>query len=212
MRVTRPSMGNCCAGSSAAIRAVHGSAAAIRIPTQSPLRVPTQSLLTATLESLRTAHRQDPRLRFGLHVKDHPCKVVKVYDGDSLTLAFDHPMLVAGGESEWLTCFHNCRVRGIDTPEMRGGTEETRRMAKEGGDRLRDLLLNEIMCVDAFGGDKFGRPLVSLKAHPSLTSDRVRKQLGALTVEQWALANLPGCVAYDGGTKSQPVSSTEPRD
>lgn len=142
-----------------------------------------------------------------LRLEDTTCKVVKVYDGDSLTLAWwdaDAGAVVRA----------NCRLHGIDTPELRSGPGrgiEDQRNAWKCKNMMSDAVLSEIMMVSTIGRtgmDKYGRPLVVIKPHPSMT---LRDCLVVLkdhaTLNDWALHWLPGCVAYFGGTKGTPTAA-----
>jgi endonuclease YncB( thermonuclease family) len=158
------------------------------------------ALRGATLQTLKELAKADPAVRFGLHAQQQPCKVVKVYDGDSVTLAWSRP--------DGRPCFANCRLFGIDTPELRGTSGEERAKAEACRDALTALALGEMFAFctrGATGLDKYGRPLVVLTAHPSLSGQRVWSTLApyAGSLNEWALRELPGCVAYFGGTKGQ---------
>jgi endonuclease YncB( thermonuclease family) len=136
-------------------------------------------------------------LRFGLHVRRESCRVIKVYDGDSMTVTWQ----AAEGRDSFL--YANCRLYGYDTPEMRGPQSE---MAQECKRRVSEVLLGEYMLMSTFqspnGLDKYGRPLITLEVDPYRTSQRVIEILrNYKDVADWALATLPGCKPYFGGTK-----------
>lgn len=131
---------------------------------------------------------------FGLRLQRHPCKVIKIYDGDSVTLcwrdAHDERLIRA-----------NVRLYGINAPEMRGGTEETRREAVRARDMLSELVLGDILAATTLGKtglDKFGRPLVRLESHPQWTTPRVQDALRPhrSSLNSWCLSTLPGCVQF----------------
>jgi endonuclease YncB( thermonuclease family) len=148
--------------------------------------------------------KQDPAARFGLHVRQQPCKVIKVYDGDSMTLAWARP--------EGPPCYANCRLFGIDTPELRGSSGQERADAEACRDAMRDLALGEMFLFStrgATGLDKYGRPLVVLTADSQHTSASCREALAPYdgSVNVWAVHELPGCVLYDGGTKQRVAPS-----
>lgn len=112
----------------------------------------------------------------GLNTK---CKVLDVYDGDTVTVAIE---LNGFGFVKF-----NCRLFGIDTAEMRGGTVETKNNAVTARNTLIHLLTgieipddhkltrpeirnrinqskNLVDCI--FGEmDKYGRPLITLFDH-----------------------------------------------
>jgi endonuclease YncB( thermonuclease family) len=151
--------------------------------------------------------------RFGLFARNEICRVVKVYDGDSVTLMWK----ASSADGKWTSAdgkwtsadrkwtYANSRLFGIDTPEMRGGTESTREQAARCKAMMSGLILGEILLFSTMGPtglDKYGRPLVVLKpsAH---SSDKVLETLQEFeSVNAWAVATLPGCKPYFGGTKS----------
>lgn len=145
-----------------------------------------------------------PMFRFGLRLHLAPCRVLKVYDGDSLTIAWR-------ANDSFL--YSNCRMYGIDTPEMNSKVERHKSMAVECKRLMTDLLLDERMLVTTVGTtglDKYGRPLIELYIDPTHTSQRCKATLGTSTsVNAWALANLPGCTAYFGKTKLNPDGDSE---
>lgn len=162
----------------------------------------------ATLAELKKQAKQDPAVRFGLHVSHHPCKVVKVYDGDSVTLAWPRAGWEADREGPSLAaarlCYANCRLFGIDTPELRGTTGEERARAEACRDAMRDLAMDQLFVFTTVGDtglDKYGRPLVILHARPGFSSQALCRALGRDSLNDWALRTLPGCKAYFGGTK-----------
>jgi endonuclease YncB( thermonuclease family) len=168
-------------------------------------------LSAATLERLQAAAKADPRVRFGLHAVDLPCKVVKVYDGDSLTLAWPRT-----GPHDPNLCYANSRLYGIDTPELRGTKGRERADAEACRDALRQLALGQrflLTTVGPTGLDKYGRPLVVLKTCRGLTDDRVINEIRPhATLNDWALKVLPGCQPYFGGTKAAAPASDKAAD
>jgi endonuclease YncB( thermonuclease family) len=121
---------------------------------------------------------------------------MKVYDGDSYTLLWKQ-------DSRFV--YANCRMYGIDTPEMRSPDESQKAKAQECKRMMTHVLMNERMLFTTVGNtglDKYGRPLVQLFVDPEHTSQRCRDILaGEDSVNAWALKHLPGCMAYFGGSK-----------
>ncbi len=86
-------------------------------------------------------------------------KVLKVYDGDTLTLAvFDHNRLVR----------YNVRLYGIDCAEMKGSTVSSKRKATEAKKFVENMILNKIVKINILNNktvdgskikDKYGRLL-----------------------------------------------------
>lgn len=131
-----------------------------------------------------------------LELSDTLCKVVKVYDGDSITLAW------VGSQGP---NYANCRMYGIDTPELKSKDAMEKRAAEECRDRVRDAVLNQIMTFTtqgATGLDKYGRPLVIIKPHCVYTASNVRDLIRPHgTLNMWILNTDPVCKAYYGGKK-----------
>lgn len=143
-----------------------------------------------------------PMFRFGLRLEAAPCRVIKVYDGDSVTVAWQAWQVE---ERRKVFLYANCRMYGYDTPEMNSAVPSQKEMAQECKRLVADLLLDERMrmtTVGKTGLDKYGRPLIELRIDPRFTSLRAQSILsGHETVRAWALQNLPGCKPYFGGTK-----------
>lgn len=90
-------------------------------------------------------------------------KVLKVYDGDSVTIAAHY-----GGQ---IVKF-NVRIFGVDCDEMKGGTEQTKRNAKLAKKFVESKILNKIVDIDVLNNkmvdgkrlrEKFGRLLAIIK-------------------------------------------------
>lgn len=157
--------------------------------------------------------------KFGLRLNCELCKVVKVYDGDSMTLAWTQPVIGHDRQTGTGTYTANCRLYGIDTPELRSKDEKERLKAVQCRDLLSAAVLNELLFVSTVGNtglDKYGRPLVNLFTARGYTSERCMQYLAQMNtanvdvtntemgvcINTWALGNLPGCMAYYGGTKT----------
>lgn len=138
---------------------------------------------------------------FSLKGESYECKILDVYDGDTLTVCIE---LRGFGITKF-----SCRLLGIDTSEMRGGTIETKRLAVESRDMLvemisdikldknkeykreeiRNLLGNSSKtCRVVFNTmDKYGRPLVNIYNN-------------GIHVNKWMVENKYA-KQYDGGKK-----------
>jgi len=86
------------------------------------------------------------------------CKVVSVYDGDTVTIVLFN---YCGYEK------HKLRMLGYDSPEMKPlktlpNREEEIRKAKEAKAFLEDLVLDKIVLFESSGYDKYGRLLGKL--------------------------------------------------
>jgi endonuclease YncB( thermonuclease family) len=145
--------------------------------------------------------KADPTLRFGLHLRDWPCKVIKVYDGDSVTVVWPRERDLG----EHRTQYANARLYGIDTPEMTGTSGQTKADALACKEAMTKLALGHkflMTTIGPTGMDKYGRPLVVLRSERGFTDDAVCNELSEFTsLNDWALRRLPGCVSYFGGTK-----------
>jgi endonuclease YncB( thermonuclease family) len=73
-------------------------------------------------------------------------KVVKVYDGDTITVVFKHN----NAYNKW-----TCRLYGIDAPELHSGGIPAR-------DFLSNLVLHQIVSLECFDFEKYGRLLVTV--------------------------------------------------
>ena len=80
-------------------------------------------------------------------------KVVKVYDGDTITIVFKHK----DEYNKW-----NCRIYGIDTPEIKSKNPEEKKAAVIARDFLKDLILEKIVTIKCLDFDKYGRLLVNV--------------------------------------------------
>ena len=82
------------------------------------------------------------------------CKCIKVYDGDTFTAAIQL--------GEYGIYRFNCRLLGIDTPEIRGGTDESKHAARVARDYVASQILDEVILMESEGFDKYGRLLVKV--------------------------------------------------
>lgn len=105
-------------------------------------------------------------------------KVVSVYDGDTIKVIFPlHGVLY-----KW-----NCRLSGVDTPELRTRNENEKAYGYVVRDKLREKILNKVVRVSCGDLDKYGRLLVTV-----FMKDE--------NVNQWLITS-DYAFAYDGGTK-----------
>jgi len=113
-------------------------------------------------------------------------QVIKVYDGDSITIAGHYPVY-----NSPLFRF-SVRLNGIDTAEIKGKTEEEIKAAKEARDALSNLILHKVVKLKNVGSEKYGRILADV-------------YLDDLCVNEWLIKERYA-VKYDGGTKKIPKS------
>ena len=119
--------------------------------------------------------------QFGFDGETKKAKVVSVYDGDTIKVVF--PFL------RKLYKF-NCRILGVDTPEIRTRNKDEKEFGLKVRDELRKKILNKVVTLKCGEFDKYGRLLVNIKL-----SDEE-------TIKDW-LINNNYAFAYDGGTKKK---------
>lgn len=107
-------------------------------------------------------------------------KVVSVYDGDTVKCVFPSN----GKMYKW-----NCRLTGVDTPELRTLCKVEKKFGYEVRDYLREKILNKVVTLHCGDFDKYGRLLVTI-------------QYDDCMVNQWLLDNNYA-FPYDGGTKKK---------
>jgi micrococcal nuclease len=80
-------------------------------------------------------------------------KVLKVYDGDTITILFKY-------NNEYLRI--SCRIMGIDTPELRGSCDKEKELGYIARDYLSNLILNKIIKIHILDEGKYGRPIINI--------------------------------------------------
>jgi endonuclease YncB( thermonuclease family) len=110
-------------------------------------------------------------------------QVIKVYDGDTITIAAYMPY--ADGSSPLFR--FSVRLNGIDTPEIKGHSEEEKKAAKVSRAALNEKLLHRVVTLKNVQTEKYGRILADV-------------YLEELHINQWMLDNKYA-VKYDGGAK-----------
>lgn len=117
---------------------------------------------------------------FSLNDIETLAKVVSVYDGDTVKIVFPvHKTMY-----KW-----NCRIAGVDTPELRTKCEIEKKYGYEVRDKLREKILDKIVKVKCGDFDKYGRLLVTLQCENDDCS-----------VNDWLIQNKYA-LKYEGGTK-----------
>jgi len=111
-------------------------------------------------------------------------KVIKVYDGDTITIAAILPQL-----QRPVYRFH-VRLNGIDSPEIKGKTPNEKLLAIKSRDALAEKIMNKIVYLENIGREKYGRILADVYCD-------------GVNMNKWMLENKYA-VPYDGGTKSRP--------
>ena len=78
------------------------------------------------------------------------CKVIDVYDGDTVTVSFRY---------HGVPTKKKCRLSGIDTAEIRSQDEKEKKHARIAKDFLERLVLNKVVWIKCGDWDKYGRLL-----------------------------------------------------
>tara|TARA_B100000900_G_scaffold401209_1_gene405633 strand:+ start:34 stop:465 length:432 start_codon:yes stop_codon:yes gene_type:complete len=105
-------------------------------------------------------------------------KIISVYDGDTVKAIFP----LNNTLYKW-----NCRLTGIDTPEIRTSDRLQKKFGYEVRDHLRTKILNKVVTLKCQDLDKYGRLLTEI-------------WIGEQNINQW-LIDSGYAFAYDGGTK-----------
>jgi micrococcal nuclease len=112
-------------------------------------------------------------------------EVIKVYDGDTITIAAKLPY-----DDSPLYRFQ-VRLMGIDSPEIKGKSEEEKAAAQISQKALETLILHKIVFLEDNAQEKYGRIL----ANVYVTIDNKR-----IWINEWLLKNRYA-IPYDGKTK-----------
>ena len=115
-------------------------------------------------------------------------KVIKVYDGDTITIASRLPFT-----NSPIYKFP-VRLLGIDCPEIKGSTETEKNLAKSARDALSSRINGKMVILKNVSTEKYGRLLADV-------------YIDGENMNQWMLNNNYA-VKYDGGTKSRPDNWT----
>jgi endonuclease YncB( thermonuclease family) len=108
-------------------------------------------------------------------------KVIKVYDGDTITIASKLPY-----DDSPIYRF-SVRLLGIDSPEMKSKTNTEKQLALLARDALSNLIMDKIVHLKNISTEKYGRVLANV-------------YLDDLHVNKWMLDNNHA-IPYNGGTK-----------
>jgi endonuclease YncB( thermonuclease family) len=111
-------------------------------------------------------------------------KVIKVYDGDTITIASK-----IEGPNNIIYRFQ-VRLNGIDSPEIKGGTDHEKQLAHNSKDALSNLIMGKIVELRNVSTEKYGRVLADV-------------YLDSLNLCEWMIEH-GYAVKYDGGTKHRP--------
>jgi micrococcal nuclease len=113
-------------------------------------------------------------------------QVIKVYDGDTITIASKLPF----DDSPLYRL--SVRLNGIDTPEIKGKTDDEKTAAKNARNALTGLVMNKYVTLQNIQTEKYGRILADV-------------YLDSLHINQWMIKERYA-VSYEGKTKISPSS------
>ena len=110
-------------------------------------------------------------------------KVIKVYDGDTITIASKLPY------NDSPIYRFSVRINGIDCPEMKSKCIEEKEVAKLAKQFLEKKILNKIVTLQNIQKEKYGRLLADVFLDDEKISD--------------LLLNAKLAIVYSGGTKQK---------
>jgi endonuclease YncB( thermonuclease family) len=126
---------------------------------------------------VKTVKEYIPEINYG--------KVVKVYDGDTITIV---TLLFNGDVSSKSKLYKfNVRILGIDTPELKTKNVGEKGLAIIARNALSELVLNKVVKLENVSYDKYGRILCNVF-------------LDNVNISEWLVSNNHA-VLYNGGTK-----------
>lgn len=112
-------------------------------------------------------------------------KVIKVYDGDTITIA---TQLYNGSLVPKKEIYRfSVRLNGIDTPEIKSSNETEKKLAIAARDALSTLIIGKVVRLENISYDKYGRLLC-------------KTFLEDLDICEWMVEHNYA-VVYNGGTK-----------
>jgi micrococcal nuclease len=114
-------------------------------------------------------------------------KVIKVYDGDTITIASKVPGLINSPIYKF-----SVRLNGIDTPEMKTHNNDEKEIAIKARDALSEKIMGKVIRLENVQTEKYGRLLCEI-------------YIGDTHLNKW-LIDQRYAMEYDGGTKIIPDS------
>lgn len=116
-------------------------------------------------------------------------KVVKVYDGDTITVASKVP-----GSDTWYR--FSVRLAGIDCPEIKSKTASEKQVAQLAKQFVISQIMDQVVTLENVEMEKYGRLLAQVWYEDSYSRERLC--LNEELCKRWL------AVAYNGGTKTSP--------
>lgn len=138
------------------------------------------SLIDWNNVSYETTEKFVPPISYG--------KVVKVYDGDTITVAT--PL----NNTRSPIYNFSVRLRGIDTPEIHGKTKEEKAAAVNARNALSAKILGKMVFLQNIDIEKYGRILADVFLEDHEKEDQ--------SLSDWMLENKYA-IQYDGGKKAE---------
>ena len=89
----------------------------------------------------------------------HGGYVVKVYDGDTITIATKLPIIPIDEQPVYR---FSVRLNGIDTPEMKGSDEEEKECARRAKEFMIEHVMNKQVKLEDVQLEKYGRLLATV--------------------------------------------------
>ena len=119
-----------------------------------------------------------PNFNSALDNYETEAKVASVYDGDSIRVIFP----LNGTLYKW-----NCRLYGIDTPEIRTRNQKEKDLGLKIRDILREKILRKVVKLKCHELDKYGRLMIDVFYNDE-------------NINKW-LIDQGYAFSYDGGKK-----------
>ena len=141
---------------------------------------------TTELEELKSKTKSNTDY-MSLENKEYIAKIVYIYDGDTMHVVFKE----FGQYFRW-----NCRISGVDTPELRTKNEKEKELGYKVRDVLRLKFMDKIVKIKCGEFDKYGRLLIDVYVPDEFKSPEKETQM----LSSWLIEN-GYAYAYDGGTK-----------
>lgn len=138
-----------------------------------------------TMDLLQRTKQNTPL--FSLEGREFDAKVVYIYDGDTMHVVFK----VFGEYHRW-----NCRITGVDTPELRTKNETEKQFGYKVRDIIREKLMDKLVRVKCGEFDKYGRLLLDVYMPDEHRTEGKETE----TLSEWLIENKYA-YSYDGGTK-----------
>jgi micrococcal nuclease len=135
------------------------------------------SFLNTNICDVKTLKAYVPDIHYG--------KVIKVYDGDTVTIATP---LHNGDILPSMELYKfSVRILGIDTPELKTKNIAEHELGIIARDALSEMIMNKVVRLENISYDKYGRILCNIF-------------LGEINISEWLISN-DHAVLYGGGTK-----------